>query len=126
MNKKWYAKKGVLFNRDKYVNYSTTWCNANAFVNEWGNTDVLYIDNKTFSERLKKGHFISYDKQRDGDWDHVGFVVDVKKYDKKLGYSDYKVAQHTNNYCAWASSSKNGWDELSKNKKVYYRVFSIK
>jgi hypothetical protein len=35
-------------------------------------------------------------------------------------YYDYKVAQHTNNYHAWTSSSTNGWETLTN--VTYARV----
>lgn len=34
------------------------------------------------------------------------------------GYIDYKVAQHTTDYHAWASSSTNGW-ETNNGKGTY-------
>lgn len=125
MTDKWYAKKGHVVNKDKYVNYSTQWCNANSFVNKWG-YDCEYVSHRSFSLYLKKGCFITYDKQDDGDWDHVGFVCDVKKFSNKLGYADYKVAQHTRNYLNWTSSDNNGWDQLKKDyKKLVFAIVNI-
>ena len=45
----------------------------------------------------------------DGDWNHVGFVVQVDDY-LTNGYYDYFVAQHSGNYLAWTSSDTNGWE----------------
>ncbi len=72
---------------------------------------TMYHNN--FVTNIRKGSFIAYDKASDGDWDHAGFVTDKSAtYSSTLGYYDYKVAQHTNNYNAWASSNDNGRDAL--------------
>ena len=127
MTGKWYAKKGLLIDRDKYVSYSNQWCNANSFVNYWKGGCPEYVDHRSFSLYLKKGCFISYDKQDDGDWDHMAFVCDVKKFSDKLGYADYKVAQHSGSYCAWTSTNDNDWDLLEKTyKKLVFTIVNIK
>lgn len=95
--------------------YTDAWANANCFANYWG-VDNTYATHKNFSKNLKKGDYITEDKANDGNWDHIGFVVDVAdSYNQKLGYKNYKVAQHTNNYLAWASSDTCGWDKLKSN-----------
>lgn len=95
--------------------YTDAWANANCFANYWG-VDTVYRTHKIFSKNLKKGDFITEDKANDGSWDYIGFVVDVaNSYNEKLGYKDYKVAQHTSDYLEWASSDKCGWDKLRKN-----------
>ncbi|MGN0241720.1 MAG: hypothetical protein ACI4CS_08555 [Candidatus Weimeria sp.] len=43
----------------------------------------------------------------------MGFVVSTGGYTSS-GYKDYRVAQHTNDYLAWASGSTCGWDALPK------------
>jgi hypothetical protein len=80
-------------------------------------------NHSTFSGNLQAADFIAYDRDRDGDWNHIGFVTSV---DSSAGtyngstYYDYKVAQHTNNYHAWTSSSTNGWETLTN--VTYARV----
>ena len=65
--------------------------------------------NYDFSENLQAGDFILEDMYDDGDWNHVGFVVQVDDY-LTNGYYDYFVAQHSGNYLAWTSSDTNGWE----------------
>lgn len=79
-----------------------------------------------FSSRVKKGSFIGYDKQGDGDWDHMAFVT-VKTGKKKktngVSYYDFKIAQHSGDYNAYVSSSKCGLDQLHKvNKSIVYCI----
>ena len=94
--------------------YSPNRSAANNFANYWG-VDYKYYTHSVFSQNVKKGDFITYDKAADGDWDHIGYVTAVKKsFNQKLGYKNYKVAQHTKNYNAWVSSSKNGWEKIKK------------
>lgn len=108
-NKKWYCKKQLVG-----FEYSPNWSAANNFANYWG-VDYKYYTHSIFSQNVKKGDFITYDKAADGDWDHIGYVTAVKKsFNPKLGYKNYKVAQHTKNYNAWVSSSKNGWEKIKK------------
>lgn len=75
----------------------------------------------SFSKNIAKGDFIAADFENDGDWNHMGFVTD-KKSSQSNGYYDYKVAQHTSNYHAWASSSTNGWDTIAGDGGKYGRV----
>lgn len=58
---------------------------------------------------MQAGDFILEDMYDDGDWNHVGFVVQVDDY-LTNGYYDYFVAQHSGNYLAWTSSDTNGWE----------------
>lgn len=72
-------------------------------------------DHKTFSTGINKGTIIAADFENDEDWDHIDFVVDSDNYTKNYSgkvYYDYKVAQHTNNYLAWTSSSIKGWGNI--------------
>ena len=64
---------------------------------------------------------VQEEKTNDGNWDHIGFVVD-KKRTKTNGYYDYKVAQHTSDYLAWTSSSTNNWENQGANGGTYGRV----
>lgn len=68
---------------------------------------------KKYAENPNKGEYHYF---RNGDWDHVAFVVAADNYKSDYSgktYYDYKVAQHTSNYLAWTSSEKNGWENLS-------------
>lgn len=66
----------------------------------------------TFAAKVVAGDFIALDSDNDGDWDHMGFVCETGKYVTTEGvtYRDFLVAQHTNNYCDWVSSSVNHWE----------------
>lgn len=88
--------------------YTKIWCNANKFVNYW-KVDYKYTSHNSFANKLQKGDFITYDGQNDGDWDHNAFVTAIGSKTSS-GYKNYQVAQHTNNYLAWASNTKTcGW-----------------
>jgi hypothetical protein len=94
--------------------YSVSWIQADTFARYMG-MGLTTTNHTTFSGNLQAGDFIAYDKQRDGDWNHMGFVTAVSStLGNYSGYSfyDYKVAQHTTNYHAWTSSSTNGWETL--------------
>lgn len=92
--------------------YTKRWTTANNFANFCG-VDTTTSSHKTFASKLKKGDFIVEDKANDGSWDHAAFVTAVaSSYSATLGYKNYKVAQHTKNYLAWASSTTCGWDAL--------------
>ena len=106
--------------------YTKAWSNANKFVEHW-KLDYTFTNHVSFSKKLKKGDYITYDKIGDGKWDHMGFVVNTKpSYDASLGYKDYRVAQHTSNYLRWAHVKKCGWDTLkSKYPKCIYGIVRI-
>ncbi len=72
------------------------------------------------TNNVSKGDAIALDDTNDGDWDHVGFVVD-KKTSLTNGYYNCEIAQHTTNYCEWISSSKNKWENYSGSGK-YARI----
>ena len=92
--------------------YTDAWANANSFANYWG-VNSTCSTHKAFSYGLQTGNFITEDKAGDKSWDHIGFVVAKGgTYSSSLGYTDYEVAQHTSDYCAWASSSTCNWDQL--------------
>ncbi len=94
------------------LDYCTqTWSVADKFCKYWGIT-YKYNSHSAFSKGLDWGDFITYDTAKDGDWDHLGFVTDCKdSVNKKLGYKDYKVAQHTRDYLDWTSSDNNKWEK---------------
>lgn len=61
------------------------------------------------------------DDSRDGDWDHVGYVVACGNGIMSEGYRDYHVAQHTPDYHLDVSDSKNHWE--THNGKANYGMF---
>lgn len=63
---------------------------------------------RTFSGKLLPGDFIGLDETGDGDVNHVGFVTHTGTYKTYNGkyYKDFKVAQHTTDYCEWVSAEK--------------------
>ena len=77
-------------------------------------------DNFDFSVNIQRGDFVSLDVDNDGDWDHMGFVTNVENETGK--YLDYKIAQHSDNYNAWASEEVNHWDEQEGDGARYGRV----
>ena len=93
--------------------YTVAWSYANSFANYWG-VDFSYKSHKNFSAKLTSGDYIAIDYAADGSWNHMGFVTNkLSSYNSSLGYTDYKVAQHSSNYCAWTSSKTNGWESYS-------------
>ena len=107
-----------------YFSYTPRWSVADNFGKFFG------ISYKTksflkFSSRVKKGSFIGYDEQGDGDWDHMAFVTaktGKKKKTNGVSYYDFKIAQHSGDYNAYVSSSKCGWDKLHKKKAIVYCI----
>lgn len=102
--------------------YSLSWINADTFARYMG-VGYTTTNHSSFSGNLQAGDFIAYDRDRDGDWNHIGFVTSVNSSQgtyNGLTYYDYRVAQHTTNYHAWTSSSTNGWETLAN--VTYARV----
>ncbi|MCI5825752.1 MAG: amidase domain-containing protein, partial [Arcanobacterium sp.] len=89
--------------------HSESWSMADTFARYMG-VSFTTTNHLAFSTRVNKGSIIGLDFEKDGDWDHLGFVVDSERYKGSYGFYDYKVAQHTSNYLAWASTSINNWD----------------
>lgn len=114
----WHTKSKVAF--VTVHKHSISWIRADTFAKYMG-VGYNTTSNSSFSNNIKKGDFIAADFENDGDWNHMGFVTD-KKTSKTNGYYDYKVAQHTSNYHAWASSSDNGWDTIGSDGGKYGRV----
>lgn len=101
--------------------YSVSFIESDTFARYMG-VGYTTTSNYNFSVNIVKGDFIAYDKNGNGAWDHLGFVSDKGSYASWLGYYDYKVAQHSSNYNAWASSSTNGWDTVGASGYTYARV----
>lgn len=103
----WYSGSTLLGGK------SDRWWNADYFMR------MIGVAKKTtsfssFSGYLSKGSFIAYDREGDGDWNHMGFVTAVGSSATTNGvtYTNFKVAQHTTNYHLWVSSENNGWEKL--------------
>lgn len=114
-NRGWWFRRVEGFGGAILAKYSVSWIRADTFAKYMG-VGLTTTNHSTFSSNLKAGDFIAFDRYNDGDWNHVGYVTDVDSYQGTYGnytYYDYKVAQHTNNYHAWTSSSTNGWETLS-------------
>lgn len=113
--KGWWHKreKGFLGIGYKHT-HSQSWSMADTFARYQG---IMYstTSHNNFKSNISRGSFIVADFENDGDWDHCGFV-------SAKSSSDYKVAQHTSNYNAWASSSTNSWDEIGSDGGKYARV----
>lgn len=115
VGKGWWHKRETGFLGIGYKHtHSQSWSMADTFARYQG---IMYstTNHNSFKANISKGSFIVADFDNDGDWDHCGFVTDKSS-------SDYKVAQHTSNYNEWASSSKNGWDNIGGDGGKYARV----
>lgn len=93
--------------------HSRSWTFADDFIRYFG-TLGTYTSHFSFSQNIVKGSYIGLDSNNDGNWNHVGFVMDKASYSSSLGYYDYLVAQHTTNYKKWTSSSGNHWEDYNK------------
>lgn len=112
----WWYQRTILPIRTFDTN-SNTWSLARYFANYEGKYHATTSFN-TFSLEVQKGDFIGLDYTDDGDVDHVGFVTDTGGWTGS--YWDFEVAQHTNNYCAWVSSSTNGWETNDNGINTFY------
>lgn len=103
--------------------YSVSWINADRFVKFMGTSGNEYTSFYTFSGKLNRGDFIAFDSEKDGDWNHLGFVTQIGSYGtysytddsgvlRSKYYRDFKVAQHTRDYHEWTSSGSNNWEAL--------------
>lgn len=91
---------------------SFAWVNANAFMIYHG-TFFNTSNHFEFSKVVRTGDVIAKDFNKDGKWDHLGYVIQADSYAATYGgkyYYDYKVAQHSSNYIEWTSSNVNGWE----------------
>lgn len=115
----WWHKTQVT--KPGYIHtHSNSWTMADVFANYFG-VSYKTTNNATFSANIRAGDFIALDAEKDGDWDHIGFVVAVKST-KTNGYYDYQVAQHTTDYLAWTSSSTNNWETQGSEGARYGRI----
>ena len=101
--------------------YSNSWVGADTFAKYMG-VGFTTKSHKTFSSNIQAGDFIAYDEVSDGDWQHMGFVTAKGRYSIGLGYTDYKVAQHTHNYHRWVSDTNNNWENVETKGGTYGRI----
>ena len=101
--------------------WSHAWSLADSFMKFFHATSPFGADHNKFSLYLQEGDFIALDDSRDGDWDHVGYVVACGNGIMSEGYRDYHVAQHTPDYHLDVSDSKNHWE--THNGKANYGMF---
>lgn len=97
--------------------YSNSWIRARDFARYFG-VDYSTTSHYNFSYNIQAGVFIVLDIDSNGTWDHVGFVVNSDSY-LTNGYYDYFVAQHSDNYLAWASTYQNHWEEYESQGSTY-------
>lgn len=118
---------GLLINK-----YSVNWVRADAFVKFFG-TKKTYDPKKYAKQRnvfiyfandIKKGSFIAYDEEGDGNWNHNAFVTYLWHSGESArreisyrgsSYKDFKIAQHSRNYHKWVSENGDtgcGWEDL--------------
>lgn len=117
----WWHKKSTNWIGWTTHTHSQSWTMADVFTRYFG-AGFTTKSNYSFSANIQAGDFISADFTSDGDWDHMGFVTAKAPYLQNDGYYDYRVAQHTTDYLAWASSSTNGWDTIGGDGGTYARV----
>lgn len=120
----WWHKVATGLFGIKSHSHSISWVRARTFAKYMG-IGYTTKNHSEFSQNIQKGDFIAYDRNGDGDMDHNAFVVDKDNYMGTYNgksYYDYKVAQHTGNYCAWTSSTTNSWETLENGTVVYARV----
>lgn len=101
--------------------YSNSWVGADTFAKYMG-VGFTTKSHKTFSSNIQAGDFIAYDEESDGDWQHMGFVTAKGRYSIGLGYTDYKVVQHTHNYHRWVSDTNNNWENVGADGGTYARI----
>ena len=112
-----------IFENDMYIEesgmfgvkhkYSISFIRASTFANYMG---VSYDTSNhfDFSNELEIGYIIGYDKDYDGDCNHMAVVTDKRVNKNGRRYYDYKVAQHTGNYHKWVSDKDNHWEEIEE------------
>ena len=103
--------------------HSRSWTMADTFCRYMG-VGYTTTSNVLFAENIVAGCCIAADFDSDGDWDHMGFITHSDLSAGSYGYRDYRVAQHTPNYIAWASTTNNNWEVVGSDGGTYARVRS--
>lgn len=124
----WWCKRIGTVNPGSF-SCSNSWSVADAFVRFMGTNGNTCKDFKRFSAKLRAGDFIAFDRENDGEWNHVGYVTTIGDYGtysykdgsttKSKQYTTFCVAQHSANYYAWVHSAANGWETLDNGTNVY-------
>lgn len=92
--------------------YSTSWVNTPAFANTMGVGMSYGTNHFNFSRDIQDGDVILLDSDRNGSWDHAGFVTYQNSSPANYSngyYYNYMVTQHSSNYYRWANENGNGW-----------------
>lgn len=82
-------------------------------------------NHRNFSNNIRAGDIIGFDRWNDWDWEHMAFVTDKKWYEWTYNgktYSNYRVAQHTINYNDWVNEDSNGRENLEDQGYAYGRI----
>ncbi len=122
----WWHKSTGMWVGGQYVlthTHSISWIRADTFAKYMG-VGYTTKSHYAFSANIRQYDFIGFDEYSDGDWNHIGYVTLRDSSFGPYGYYDYKVAQHTTDYHAWASTSTNNWDtlEASSHNYTYARI----
>ena len=113
-------KSGPAYTR--YHIHSISWVRARTLSRRLGIRHVC-TSHREFSKYVYRGNIIGMDTDKDGDFDHLGFVTKTDNYEAQYGnktFYDYKVAQHSRDYYAWASWKINSWADVEG--KVRYCI----
>lgn len=115
----WHKKNGNIHTN------SNTWSVAGDFARYMG---VTYYTTNLYdwSKKIQAGDIIGLDENNDGTYNHIGIVTGKRNtlntytFNKgdvcgMVNYYDFEVAQHTNNYLAWASTETNNWEKKVDN-----------
>lgn len=119
----WWYKINYVLGVEVHTN-SNSWSVADTFCRYMG-VGYTTKNHYNFSANTQQGDFIAYDRYSDGDWNHCGFIAYHDSYASTYNgkyYYDYMVAQHTNNYIAWVSTSQSGWENIEDEAGTYARI----
>lgn len=108
-------KAGGRSENSTWCKYTRAWNNAHYFTMYWymeSGANNGFPSFNSISAQLKAGDVISVDYEKDGDYDHLGFVV-ASGPKTSSGYYDVEIAQHSDDYCLKVSSSNNNWEKTS-------------
>ncbi|QWT17583.1 amidase domain-containing protein [Collinsella sp. zg1085] len=101
--------------------HSRSWTLADRFMKHFGVWKPYGTNHTKFSFEVRSGDFIGLDENRDGVWEHVGYViVPGNGIIMPGGYRDYYVAQHSRDYRASVSSEINTWETYDG--KAWYGI----
>lgn len=101
--------------------YNKGWINAHNFTLYWymaTGANNGYANFASISKDVRAGDIISVDYEKDGRYDHVGFVTAGGSVTAQ-GYYDITIAQHSKDYIYKVSHKDNGWENT---KGLYVRL----